>query len=1312
MSRGLVHRPTRTTVPVERPEPEEISAPPTMTGDNNGTPMQFLLPVIGAMTSVIMMVVLRNGQPLFLVVAAVIFVVAIVGGLAFALSSRGRAVRQARFQRTMYLDYLEKLQGELRERGESARNQALALDPPPEALLGVVRDPARLWERRRTDSDFLAPRVGSATRDWFDLQVAPAGTPIEPADPFMQSEAELVADNRGTVADMPLTASLRDSSVVAIIGARDRTLATARAILAQVAAAHTPDDAPIAAVFGERRASDWRGLDLLPHVQDLGLFDGPVPARRIARDMAGLGGVIGADLADRTQAASAARRRGTGTADLSRLVVVLDEHGGNAASIPVPDASMHPRELGIVQLHLLDSRLQEPADVDVRIELGDDGATLTTQASRPTARSERFAPDQMGEREFHALARQLAAMRTARAAQAEVEDTSSFDVTDLLGIEHVDDIEPEKLWQPRTPSTFLRVPFALDDAGQPVHLDLKESAQQGMGPHGICVGATGSGKSEMLRTLILSLALGHSPEDLSLILVDYKGGAAFAPFQGLPHLAGLIDNLADDPQLTVRARASLQGEVVRRQQLLKDADSSPSITHYRQLREERPELPPMPHLFVVIDEFGELLTAEPDFIDLFLQIGRIGRSIGVHLLLSSQRIEGGKLRGLDTYLSYRLGLRTFSEAESQVVLDTKDAYRLPAVPGYGILKVDTSLYRRFRAGYVSGPVPVDRRPVVEDDEQSHPHVYRLPVYNGITAPGEESAQQAPTLTRPDTGRQLVDEAVDRLRAASEAVRPVWLPPLPDRVALQRVLEGRATQGEFDVAIGLEDDPARQQQNPLVLDLTRGGGNVAIVGSPGSGRSTLLRTVGASLALTRTPQEVAIYGMDLTGGGLRRLEEFPHVGGIATRGDRDRLTRLIEELQAMLAHRERVFREHAVDSIAELRAMHRAGRMPELPAPDIVVLIDGYGALRQDFEELESDFTDIMLRASSFGVHLVMAMTRWNELRMAHQSLFGTKVELHLNEPSDSVIDRKLAQTLADDTPGRVLSEAKTIAQIALPVLELTEDGEIGEALAALAHRSAQSWDGPSAAPIRLLPTELGTDVLPDPVDEPHAVPLGLRQDTMGPTSWDIGGGEQHLLVLGDARSGKSNTLRILVRGLIERYTPDELAIAVVDPRGHVADAVPEEYLAAHAKTPKQAAGLATSIASELAQRPSRPQEEKEREPRIVLLVDDHDIISAGGVEQLGPLMAHLPSARDDKFHMVAARPVAGVARAMYGPLLQGMRDTGGATLLMSGERSEGQVLPRVYPELFPAGRGRYVRRGMRPFVVQVALDPGTATGDS
>ncbi|MCZ9340860.1 FtsK/SpoIIIE domain-containing protein, partial [Streptomyces sp. TRM76130] len=257
-------------------------------------------------------------------------------------------------------------------------------------------------------------------------------------------------------------------------------------------------------------------------------------------------------------------------------------------------------------------------------------------------------------------------------------------------------------------------------------------ARLGMGPHGLCVGATGSGKSELLRTLVLALTATHSPEELALVLVDYKGGATFAPFAGLPHVAGTITNLENRAGLVERVHTSLAGEVKRRQQVLKDAGNVADIGHYAALRAtERPDLEPLPHLLVVIDEFGELITARPDFIDLFLSIGRIGRSIGVHLLLSSQRIEGGKLKGLDTYLSYRLGLRTFSADESRTVLDTTDAFRLPPLPGFGFLKVDTSTYQRFKAGYVSGAYRGPAGPERHDDE---PLALPYPTYTAPRQP--------------------------------------------------------------------------------------------------------------------------------------------------------------------------------------------------------------------------------------------------------------------------------------------------------------------------------------------------------------------------------------------------------------------------------------------------------------------------------------------------------------------------------------------------------------------------------------------------
>ena len=271
-----------------------------------------------------------------------------------------------------------------------------------------------------------------------------------------------------------------------------------------------------------------------------------------------------------------------------------------------------------------------------------------------------------------------------------------------------------------------------------------------------------------------------------MVLVDYKGGATFAPFDGAPQVSGIITNLSDDASLIERVYASLSGEVQRRQQVLRDAGNIADITTYRALRAERPELglAPFPHLLVIIDEFGELLTARPDFIELFLSIGRIGRSIGVHLMLSSQRIEGGKLRGLDTYLSYRIGLRTLSESESRTILETTDAFHLPPIPGYGYLKVDTTTYTRFRAGFVSGPLPED--PEHEQKVEAPPVVLPVPSYLVTRSEAGEDTPAATRVSTKTTGPTVLSTVMDQLRQQKRVTQPIWLPPLPEATTLDTV----------------------------------------------------------------------------------------------------------------------------------------------------------------------------------------------------------------------------------------------------------------------------------------------------------------------------------------------------------------------------------------------------------------------------------------------------------------------------------------------------------------------------------------------
>lgn len=1339
MSVKIVHRPARTVPVASKPEDVVLAAAPQMGDAQQGFPIQSLLPIVGSLSSITMMVVLR-GNKMFVALGAVILIVALVSGLTMAFTSRGAATRRRRIQRERFLDYTERTGTEITEKAVAYREEMALQHPDPNELVGLATDQARRWERRREDPDFLHLRIGTHTAQAVEVTLPPVANPVEQTDPVAQGAAERLAELGGLVSGLPAVLDMSEAGTVSIVGDREGALNTVRALIAQIGVLHAPDDVHLAAVLPGGATDEWQGFDLLPHVQGPEPARGAIGARRIAPTMESLIGLIGGELRDRVAMVSAARRAGAKHKP-PHLIVFVDEQDAQATPFPILDGALGTSDLGVSVVHVVTDRLHEPSTVNTRVTIEPDGVVVSdVDAETGFGIKDSLTgveADQVSPELAQLIARPLSGLRLNRTQTTAQQVEQAPDIFEYMEMSDVNAIDVKRAWAPRSPEDFLRIVFGVDDNGAPTSLDIKESAQLGMGPHGICIGATGSGKSELLRTLVLGLAMTHSPSDLAMILVDYKGGAAFAPFNSMPHVAGIIDNLADDAQLTQRARASINGEVIRRQRLLKEADNSPSISHYRALRKRRPELPELPHLFLVIDEFGELLTAEPDFVDLLLTIGRIGRSIGIHLLLSSQRIEAGKLRGLDTYLSYRIGLRTFSESESHVVLETPDAFHLPAIPGFGYLKVDTSIYQRFRAGYVSGPPPASAEKPVKTDEA--PKVvevppFDLPVASGPGAGGAgvdglstdgggsgagssvddggDSGDAAEKLA-PDTSifdeiesagsrDTLVDVAVSALAYAAHRTRPVWLPPLPSTVTLGAIAQIGGPELEPDdlqIPIGLVDDPAQQSQQPWLLDLARSGGHISITGAPQSGRSTFLRTLAVSITQTRKPRQMSIYGLDLTGSGLARLEGFPHVGGIATRGNRQRQERLLEELTRMMEQREAVFADAGVDSLAEMRRRHARGEILGLATADIVLLVDGVGAMRDEFEDLFEPFANLLSRGGSFGIHVVMTLGRWGELRSSLQSLVGTRIELKLNDSGDSQIARKLSMTLRSDEPGRALTDEKLFAQIALPLLEEPDGRDIGEVVAQLATESAQTWSGEVAAQIRQLPTELEPEALPDPLDEPDLIPVGLRQDTMGPLFIDLARRDPHMLALGDTQCGKTTLLRGIIQGAIDRYSPDELVIALMDSRSELVGDIPEDYLGGHATSGTLGRQLAESVALELEKRESQ----RGGGPRILVVADDFDILAAGGAEPLRPLLPYLASARDLRLNVVVTRPVSGASRALFDPALQGVRDTGGSVVVMNGDRSEGQLLPRIYAQPMPPGRARIVRRGEPPALVQIAM---------
>jgi DNA segregation ATPase FtsK/SpoIIIE, S-DNA-T family len=1315
MTTRVVHRPARVVQPLTAEQPLAMSPPPVLPEGKTATGVQALIPLAGSAAAMSMMMFLRGAG--FAMFGAVIMVVSLFAATLFYFTQRGQATRKRRAQRERYMDYLEELREDLREQERRFRQQAARVDPPAARLLEVIDDPARLWERRRADVDFLRLRLGAGRLPMREIQLRDEGTLSNPTDPFMRQEARSLIQRFAHTPGLPLRVPVDRAGDVSVIGAdRERVLAAVRALVVQLAAFHAPDDVTLAVLVAPEREPDWAWVRWLPHVLDREQITPAGPIPRLMSDPQALGDVLGADLAERARSAAQSYRRGGGSAEArvrSRLVVIDDAYGQVARSLPLPDQAVDLPSLGVTVLHLLADRLQEPGEVTHRVTVDGDDVVVEDIAADVTVRG---AVDDVAVPLAEGLARRLASLRLSPDSYDDGTGTPPADFTTLLGLPDPSTIDFKRLWRPRGERDFLRVPLGVDLAGRATLLDLKESAQLGMGPHGLCVGATGSGKSELLRTLVLALVTTHSPEQLSLLLVDYKGGATFAPFADLPHCAGLITNLESDVSLVERMYTSLDGEVLRRQQLLADAGKLTDITEYNLRRGQFHDQPPLGHLIVIIDEFGELLTAKPEFVELFLRIGRIGRSIGVHLLLSSQRVEEGKMRGLEAYLSYRIGLRTLSETESRTVLDTPDAFHLPSLPGNGYLKVDVTVYEKFKSAFVSGPLPeppgdAELAPV------TGPLVKPMPRFAEVRR--EPTTEAAPKATQRTVGPTLLSTVVDQVNIAAERVPPIWLPPLPPAVTLDQAGGGfdvtprgvrlriaQETGPGLQAPVGLLDDPARQWQGPWLVNLSAGGGNLVILGGPGTGKTTALRSLALGLSTTHAPTDVGIYGIDLLGDGLRGLAGLPHVGGVAGRDDRERIRRTIDEVHGMLAERERLFRTHRLDTAENLRAERAAGRLADLACTEIVLLIDGYGQLFAEFEGLEDKVHDVIARGARYGVHVVATARRFNELRAAQQVAFAQRIELHMTEPGESSIDGKLARGVPANQPGRALTVDKLYGQIALPRLDsLPDPASSGLADSATLVRGA--WTGPVPPPVRVLPAVLHVEDLADAGAAPGTIPIGRFESDFQPAMLDLFGRDQHLLALGDAGSGKTNLLRLVADSLIRQYSPEELVFAVFDPRHGLAEAIPEPYQGGYAPNSALAVQLAAAVCKELAERdPSSTTRSSSTgagsPPRVVLLIDDYDVLAASSTQPLGEFVQYLPAGRDLGLHVVMTRRVMGASRGLFEPFTLSVRESGCLGVLMSGDRSEGQLFAGVRPVTMPTGRAQYVRPGEPARTVQTA----------
>ncbi|GAA3759750.1 type VII secretion protein EccCa [Streptomyces tremellae] len=1313
MSQIVVKRPPRSLPPEVPAEPLALEAPPELPrGQQEGMLMQ-LLPVLGMGSSVVFFFSPQAAP--FMRIMGVLMLVSTVG-MVIAQIFRFRRGTQGQMAdvRRDYLKYLSQSRRAVRRTARAQRDAQLYLHPAPEQLWAVVAEGSRIWERRVGDADFGQVRIGLGAQQLATPLVAPDTAPVDELEPLTAGAMQRFLAVHGSLDSLPMAVSMRAFYHVTVSGEPESAQAAARALVAQLVTLHSPEDLVVAVVAAPQAVGRWDWTKWLPHTQVPGQLDGAGTKRLFGDDL----GEIERLLRPRLDGRPRFGRDTQPVLDQPHVVVVLD--GG---MVP-PDSLFAAAEgvQGVTVVELVGGDLDElRGGLSAAVHPGwlrlESGGGMAYEG----------VPDGLSLPAAEALARQLAPLRTGGGDEDEPL-LANLDFTDLLNLGDAGAVDVARTWRPRSTAERLRVPIGVGEDGSPVMLDLKEAAQEGMGPHGLCVGATGSGKSELLRTLVLGLAVTHSSETLNFVLADFKGGATFAGMSRMPHVAAVITNLADDLTLVDRMGDAIRGELQRRQELLRAAGNYANIHDYEKARAAGAALEPLASLVLVIDEFSELLTAKPDFIDMFIQIGRIGRSLGVHLLLASQRLEEGRLRGLDTYLSYRIGLRTFSAAESRTALGVPDAYHLPAVPGSGYLKFGTDEMTRFKAAYVSGTyrsggpevpagqLPVDRRPAVFTATPV-PVVYAGPAVAAAPVEREDEALA-------DT---VLDVIVRRLDGQGVPAHQVWLPPLDRAPTLDYLLPGIAPTerrgltaveytrpGGLVVPLGLIDKPFEQRREVLYRDFAGAAGHMLVVGGPQSGKSTLLRTLVASFALTHTPAEVQFYGLDFGGGGLASLAGLPHVGGVASRLDPERVRRTVAEVLGVLNRREELFRSQGIDSIGTYRRRRAAGDFEGEQWGDVFLLIDGWGGFKNEYDMLEPVIADIAARGLGYGVHIVVTAARYMEVRSALKDQMLGRLELRLGDVMDSEFDRKVAANVPAGVPGRGQVPEKLHFMTALPRMDGVSDAaDLSDGTAALVALVRGHWPGPEAPQVRLLPRRLPAEQLPKGFEFPQqGIAIGIDETGLEPVFVDFET-DPFFVVFGESESGKTSLLRLIAKQLAERYTPEQARIVVGDYRRSLLEAVPESHLLEYAPMASAMDVHMDAIATVMGKRAPKPditpQQLRDRSwwsgPQLFVIVDDYELVAAGSANPMARLVENLPFARDVGVRFIVARSAAGASRSSFEPFMQRVKELGAQGVVLSGDPGEGDVLGHVRARPMPPGRGTFVSRRRGTPLIQTGWLP-------
>ncbi len=1034
MSRLIFEARRRLAPPSSRKGTITIEAPPELPRVIPASFLQRALPIVIVILIVGMIVAmvatgmrLISPQMLFFP-----FVMLLAGTALFRGTGNKMRTVEVDAERADYLRYLSVVRDNVRAQAALQRAAAQWSHPDP-AALATVSGSRRQWERDPHDPDFLVVRAGR-----HSLPLATALRVNDTADeidlePVSHSALRSLLDAQRTVRDVPTGIDLTKVSRISVLGDPAEVRAALRAWIAQAVTWHDPTVLGVALAVRDLESRDWSWLKWLPHVDIPGQIDGVGPARYLSTDPDELVELLGPVLLDRPPFT------GRPADTLRHLLIVVDE----------PDYDVNGSTLGVgragvtvVHCSATPPHREQYSDPERPILRVADGAIERWQTGGWQPYID--AADEFGTDEASHLARRLSrwdSNPTHTGLRSAATRGASF--TTLLGIPDASRLDVPALWAPRRRDDELRVPIGVTATGEPLMFDLKDEAEGGMGPHGLMIGMTGSGKSQTLMAILLSLLTTHSADRLIVIYADFKGEAGADSFRNFPQVVAVISNMAEKKSLAERFADTLRGEVARREMLLREAgrriqgSAFNSVLEYENARElggpDALDLPPIPTLFVVADEFTLMLADHPEYAELFDYVARKGRSFRIHILFASQTLDVGKIKDIDKNTSYRIGLKVASPSVSRQIIGVEDAYHIESgkehkgigflVPAPGATPI------KFRSTYVDGiydPPQTTKALVVPSIPE--PKLFTAAAVEpdpGTVISGADEEEPA------GPPRKLIATIGEQLARYGPQAPRLWLPPLDEPIPLVAVLaRSGVPPRQWRWPLGEIDKPFEMRRDPLVFDATSSAGNMVIHGGPKSGKSTALQTFILSAASLHSPRDVTFYCLDYGGGQLRALQDLAHVGSIASALEPERIRRTFGELEQLLLSRQQrqAFRDRRGNGSS-------GGSSVDDGFGEVFLVIDNLYAFGRDNTDqfntrnpLLAKVTELVNVGLAYGIHVIITTPSWLEVPLAMRDGLGLRLELRLHDARDSNVRvvgalRRPADAVPHDQPGRGLTMA-------------------------------------------------------------------------------------------------------------------------------------------------------------------------------------------------------------------------------------------------------------------------------------------------